>query len=175
MKNRNYKILLVSSPIKPPFLEYHHIDEAKIDCLGDFGAIDLMPIGENGNINAEFKNNGSKNEDWHGWLKPIFSPIDGIVTEFRQQSSINIPGKLPANNHHLGYVVIMDKSKVFHMFGHIKLSRRIKIGFAINKGQLIGRISNNGYSRCPHLHYGAWKGKSPIVLVIDPITRKLHK
>lgn len=37
----------------------------------------------------------------------------------------------------------------------------------VTAGDVLGRVGNNGYSRFPHLHIGAWRGESPLQIRFD--------
>ena len=47
--------------------------------------------------------------------------------------------------------------------------REIKVseGQIVEAGEPVGKVGNNGYSRHPHVHIGAWKGEEPLQIRFD--------
>ena len=40
-------------------------------------------------------------------------------------------------------------------------------GCMCTSGQVVAKVGNNGYSRHPHIHIGAWKGNEPLQIRFD--------
>lgn len=111
-----------------------------------------------------YKRDGSRNEDWYGWDKPVLSPCTCEVEKVSENLAPNRPGilgKPPAS-----IVRLKRDDGVFFMLGHVaKLS--VKPGDKVESGQVIAHVGNNGYSRHPHIHMGAWKGEEPLQIRFD--------
>ena len=52
------------------------------------------------------------------------------------------------------------------MAGHLR-EIRVKEGDRLQAGQPIGFVGNNGNSRHPHIHLGAWHGDEPLQIRFD--------
>ena len=37
----------------------------------------------------------------------------------------------------------------------------MKVGDRVHAGQAVALVGDNGYARMPHIHIGAWRGKTP--------------
>ena len=55
---------------------------------------------------------------------------------------------------------------VFFLLAHVA-ALRVKVGDNVTSGQAIARVGNNGYSRQPHIHIGAWKGNEAVQIRFD--------
>jgi murein DD-endopeptidase MepM/ murein hydrolase activator NlpD len=70
-------------------------------------------------------------------------------------------GKPPAS-----FVVLKRDDGVYFLLGHVaKLT--VKPGDKVDSGQVIAHVGNNGYSRQPHIHIGAWRGAEPLQISFD--------
>lgn len=110
------------------------------------------------------KGDGSRNTDWYGWGKEVLSPCTCEVVDAQEHPSPNKPGimgKPPA-----GMVKLKRDDGVFFLLGHVT-SLTVKAGDKVESGQVVGRVGNNGYSRHPHIHMGAWKDKEPLQIRFD--------
>ncbi|RCW42433.1 M23 family metallopeptidase [Paenibacillus prosopidis] len=43
----------------------------------------------------------------------------------------------------------------------------VKEGDNVKAGDIVAKVGNNGYSRHPHIHVGAWKGNIPLQIRFD--------
>ena len=43
----------------------------------------------------------------------------------------------------------------------------VSIGDPVKAGDVVAKVGNNGYSRHPHIHIGAWKGDTPLQIRFD--------
>lgn len=43
----------------------------------------------------------------------------------------------------------------------------VKVGDEVKAGDIVAKVSNNGTSRIPHIHIGAWYGKEPLQIRFD--------
>lgn len=108
--------------------------------------------------------NGDRNEDWYGWGKEVLSPCDCKVVKLRINPETNEPGRLgkpPASS-----IELAREDGVHFVLGHIE-SPQVGEGERIRAGQAIARVGNNGYSRNPHIHLGAWNGTTPLQIRFD--------
>jgi len=52
------------------------------------------------------------------------------------------------------------------MLAHIQ-KPEVKEGDTVIQGQLVARVGNDGYARCPHIHIGAWQDNKPLAIEFD--------
>lgn len=134
-------------------------DELGSDCVvekfvDDHGRIWLRP----------YKLDGRKNEDWYGWNADVLAPCAGQVIDIRENKVTNQPGilgKPPASSIHVGC-----DDGVHFVLAHIA-SPRVKVGDHVDAGQKIAQVGNNGMSRHPHIHIGAWRDKTALQIRFD--------
>jgi hypothetical protein len=111
-----------------------------------------------------YKNHGLKNEDWFGWGVDVLSPCAGKVEKSRENPVTNEPGimgKPPASA-----LVLSCDDGVHFVVGHIA-APVVGVGDSVAAGQKIAQVGNNGMSRHPHIHLGAWKGATPLQVRFD--------
>jgi murein DD-endopeptidase MepM/ murein hydrolase activator NlpD len=60
----------------------------------------------------------------------------------------------------------MRDDGVHFVLAHID-APQIQVGDQVSAGQVIARVGNNGYSRHPHTHVGAWKGQTALQVRFD--------
>ncbi|MCL2603591.1 MAG: M23 family metallopeptidase [Defluviitaleaceae bacterium] len=118
----------------------------------------------NGYWLTPYINNGNKNEDWSGWCSDVLAPIDGIVKEVYVNPSTNEPGK--QNPSRASCLVIESGEGINVMLAHIQ-KPEVKEGDTVIQGQLVARVGNDGYARCPHIHIGAWQDNKPLAIEFD--------
>lgn len=99
---------------------------------------------------VSYQGKGYKNEDWFGYGKELLSPCDCRVININVNKITNTPGKMTPGQ---------SSSIIFQK----------KDGTSI----LLAHIGNNGYSRNPHVHIGAWKGDEPLQIQFDQKTLAL--
>jgi hypothetical protein len=107
---------------------------------------------------------GERNEDWYGWGQDVLSPCDCAVTKINLNPKTNQPGMLgspPAS------VIELTRDDGIHfVLAHIA-EPQVIVGARVHPGQIIAKVGNNGYSRHPHIHVGAWKGQTPLQISFD--------
>lgn len=118
-----------------------------------------------------YLNNGFKNEDWFGFDKDVLSPCDCLVSEIHinpitNQPGIMIPGRASA-------IVFKTKGGNSVLLAHVQ-DVKVKEGDAVTRGSPIAKVGNNGYSRNPHIHIGAWNADgTPLQIRFDQNTLAL--
>jgi hypothetical protein len=134
-------------------------DELGTDCVVQ----ELVEVGGRTWMRA-YKRDGSRNADWYGWDKQVLSPCSCEVVKISENRVVNRPGvmgKPPAS-----FVVLKRDDGVYFLLGHVaKLT--VKPGDKVDSGQVIAHVGNNGYSRQPHIHIGAWRGAEPLQIRFD--------
>lgn len=111
-----------------------------------------------------YKGEGAQNEDWYGWRRPVLAPIDGEVIKLNINPTTNTPGAMTPGI--ASYLLIKRDDGVHVMLAHVR-EPSVKVGDKVIAGQQIARMGNNGYSRHPHIHLGAWRDKTPLQLRFD--------
>lgn len=107
---------------------------------------------------------GIRNEDWFSWGADVLSPFDGKVEDIYLNPIINDPGVI--NPGRAGSIVFSREDGVFVVYSHV-MDVCVAAGDHVHAGQVVAKVGNNGYSRCPHLHVGAWKGNKPLQIRFD--------
>ncbi|MEP5341249.1 MAG: M23 family metallopeptidase [Algibacter sp.] len=98
--------------------------------------------------------NGSSNEDYYCFGKPLNAPGNGTVISVLNTIEDNIPGKFNRDTPEGNYVVIDHQNGEFSMLAHFKKgSIIVSVGDEVVKGQELGKVGNSGNSSEPHLHY----------------------
>lgn len=110
------------------------------------------------------KGDGRDNADWFGWGKDVLSPCSCEVVKARENPVVNIPGvmgKPPASG-----ITLRRDDGVQFVLAHIT-APRVKVGDKVTAGQPVAKVGNNGMSRHPHIHIGAWKGEEALQIRFD--------
>ena len=97
-----------------------------------------------------------KNEDYIGFGKPVYSPIDGTV-ELVVDDKPDLP---PSDSYRLldgNIVSVKDTHGRHYVLIHTrKGSARVSVGNQVKAGQMIAEIGNSGMTTVPHLHFGVY-------------------
>ncbi|MDD4187833.1 MAG: M23 family metallopeptidase [Bacilli bacterium] len=112
----------------------------------------------------------------------VYAPQDGKVTLVVDGKDNNLNSATDAGN----LVKIQHKDKLTTRVIHLKKgSIKVKTGDVVQKGQILARMNNSGYSFGPHLHYDVWFDGlkvNPILYtyyyddqVVNPETLKKYK
>lgn len=107
---------------------------------------------------------GRKNEDWYGWNEPVLSPCECVVLKIQSNPHVNAPGilgKPPA-----AYVLLKRSDGIHFIVGHVQ-AISVQEGQRLKYGESFAKVGNNGYSRQPHIHIGAWNGETPLQIRFD--------
>lgn len=105
-----------------------------------------------------FNSDGLTNADWYGWNQDVLAPCDCEVVEVHINPVTNVPGvmgKPPASS-----IQFQAADGTLVLVAHIQAPRVMK-GDKVKAGQVIAKVGNNGMCRNPHIHIGAWRGKTP--------------
>lgn len=139
------------------------------DCIVYGG---LPTDGKAGFVRA-YRTDGLTNEDWYGWGETVLAPLDSTVMKIVINPVVNKPGQMgkpPAS-----FVVFKHADGTMVMVAHVA-DVTLKEGETVTAGQPFAKVGNNGFSRAPHIHVGAWRGKSPLQIRFDlRALGKLHK
>jgi hypothetical protein len=111
-----------------------------------------------------YRSDGRRNEDWYGWEQPVLAPFDGKVEEVHINPVTNAPGTL--NPKPASRIVFSRADGTRVMYGHLA-DIAVTKGEQVRAGQQVARVGNNGYARAPHIHVGAWRGKTPLQVRFD--------
>lgn len=119
---------------------------------------------------VSYQGKGYKNEDWFGYGKELLSPCDCRVININVNKITNTPGKMTPGQS--SSIIFQKKDGTSILLAHIG-KMLVKEGDTVNAGDVVGHIGNNGYSRNPHVHIGAWKGDEPLQIQFDQKTLAL--
>lgn len=112
----------------------------------------------------EYQNSGADNSDWYGYGAEVLAPCDCTVVTIRINPEENKPGYLgkpPAS------FITFERSDGTHvLLAHVK-DIRIEEQEVVKSGAVVALVGNNGYSRQPHVHIGAWRGETALQIRFD--------
>lgn len=111
-----------------------------------------------------FATDGLTNEDWYGWNKMVLSPCECTVVAVHINPVTNDPGKTgkpPSSS-----IRLETAEGVSVILAHIQ-TPIVKKGDLLKAGQPVANVGNNGFSRVPHIHIGAWQGKDALQIRWD--------
>lgn len=111
-----------------------------------------------------YRSDGLANEDWFGWNQPVLSPCDCTVVKIGLNPVANAPGVLGKPPASMVVLETADGTRV--VLAHVQ-SLSVQEGQQVSAGQAIARVGNNGYSRMPHIHIGAWKDRKALQIRWD--------
>lgn len=118
-------------------------------------------------------NHGKTNKDWYGWRAPVLAPMDATVTRVEDPDTVNTPGTMNRQAQP-GLIFFQNDDSVTVIYAH---AREIKVeeGQQVKAGEKVGRVGNNGNSRNPHIHVGAWKKDTPLQIQVDLYAEQRNK
>ncbi len=122
-------------------------------------------IGDDGKT---FSGDPKANTSYHAYGQSALAVGDGVVTEIKDGIPENTPGdsravpialETIAGNH-----VIVDLGGGFFAFwAHLQPGTlKVKVGYRVRRGQVIGLVGNSGNSTEPHLHFHVSDASSPL-------------
>jgi len=118
-----------------------------------------------------YRTDGSKNEDWYGWARPVYSPCDCDVLMVHVNPVTNQPGE-PSKSRASGIILKSSDGTMFAV-AHLQGILVVK-GSHLTAGDQIGLVGNNGYARAPHVHIGAWRDAQALQIRWDQRAIKIH-
>lgn len=154
-------------PIFNRYTVYNDHYDGELDTLGDALGRDCMIeafLPDRLDFLRLYTGDGSRNEDWFSWNAEVFAPISGKVTEIYINEVTNVPGKM--NPSRSSSLFIQSEDGVTVMLGHIQ-NPVVAVGDIVTEGQLLAYVGNNGFSRQPHIHVGAFRGNQPLMVGFD--------
>jgi murein DD-endopeptidase MepM/ murein hydrolase activator NlpD len=103
---------------------------------------------------ASHGGDGTRNEDYYCFGRPILAPAAGRVVEVVTDVEDNVPGKMNPVQITGNRVVIDHGNGEFSVLAHLRQgSVRVAKGASVTRGQQLGDCGNSGNSSEPHLHY----------------------
>lgn len=142
--------------------------EGQLDSLGDALGVDCIVaelLEEGGRTWLRtHRRDGARNEDWVGWRQEVLSPIAGDVVRINLNPTTNDPGSFEPGV--ATFVVLRDADGTHVLVAHLD-DLRVVEGERVQAGQVIGLVGNNGNSRHPHVHLGAWRDGKPLQIRFD--------
>ena len=134
-------------------------DDLGQDCL----IMDFVTRGERTWLEP-YRTDGVANQDWFGWNALVLSPCDCTVVTTHVNRITNPPGR-PAQSR-ASSITLRRSDGTYFALAHLG-SFSVAAGAKVRYGQPIGRVGNNGYSRAPHVHVGAWRGRQGLQIRWD--------
>lgn len=143
-------------------------DALGTDCLLTGG----VEINANGFIKF-YRTDGKTNADWYGWHADVLAPFDGSVIYVRPEGPENVPGVLgaPAN---AGSIRFRNADGVIVAYSHVA-HIAVKAGDKVAAGQIVAKLGNNGQTRAPGIHIGAYREADAMPLQIRWDLRAMAK
>ncbi|MFO6447049.1 M23 family metallopeptidase [Erythrobacter sp. NE805] len=137
------------------------------DALGTDCLVTSVQIDEGGTgWSRPYVTDGTTNEDWYGWNRPVLAPISGEVVEVYVNDKVNRPGVMQPGR--ASSVVIAGADGLRVVIAHVQ-AIRVRTGAKVTAGEEIARVGNNGFSRNPHIHLGAYRDGVAVPLFFDPV------
>jgi hypothetical protein len=162
--------------IHPPYSESYRCSEhreGELPHLGDSLGADCTIerlVDSGGRVWVRsYESDGRTNEQWYGYGADVLAPCDCRVLQIRVNAVENKPGisgTPPAS-----YITFLRPDGVHILFAHIR-NARISVGETVVAGEVVASVGNNGYSRHPHLHVGAWLGEYALQIRFDQTKMK---
>lgn len=117
-----------------------------------------------------YSGEGRRNEDWYGWHMELLSPCSCEVVGVHVNDVQNEPGVMGKGR--AASITLKDSNDVNFTLAHVR-DVIVEKGQKVTAGQPVAKFGNNGYSRSPHLHIGAWKDDQPLQIRWDQSKMKL--
>lgn len=111
-----------------------------------------------------YRGDGARNEDWFGWGREVLSPIAGEVVRVHVNPTVNEPGVMAQGI--ASYAILRGEDGTHVLVAHLR-EMRVEEGDRVEAGEPIGRVGNDGQSRSPHIHLGAWRDEVPLQIRFD--------
>jgi hypothetical protein len=134
------------------------------DALGRDCVVECFVKNKKGCWATAYQNDGLKNEDWFGWYAEVLSPVNGVVKGVYDNPVENTPGIMTPGR--ASSIVIQTGDGTNIVLAHTR-EALVNENDTVVQGQIIAKVGNNGYSRSPHIHIGAWKDNEPLAIEFD--------
>jgi len=123
----------------------------------------VMKVGDDGIGRAyEPGTAGKENEDWYGWRQDALAPFESKVVQVARPDSTNKPGSMNRDGK-TGLIVFEDEGDgITVAYAHVR-EIEVEQGDTVGRGDVVGKVGNNGTSRAPHVHVGAWTGEPDLL------------
>lgn len=156
------------------FCSEHYLAESRGMPLGDALGSDCLlsqPLDTLGPDSpfVFYRGAGTSNEDWFGWGATLLAPFDGIVEQVFVNPVVNAVGKKGKDR--ASMIVFERKDGARVVYAHVA-AIYVKAGQAVRAGEAVGTVGNNGPSKSPHTHVGAWRGSTPLQVRFDLSARR---
>ena len=156
----------LSPPFRASYMCSEHF-EGQIDYAGDALGTDCLVTGGvdgDGGFGRLYRTDGRANEDWYGWAAEVLAPFDGVVEGVYANPAVNTPGTMGRPPAGMIRFERADGTRV--VYGHVA-DIAVAAGDRVTAGQVVARVGNNGFSRSPHIHVGAYRGDVPLQIRWD--------
>jgi hypothetical protein len=105
---------------------------------------------------------GTENEDWYGWRANVLAPFESTVVRVVEPDTVNTPGTMNREAQP-GLIVFEDEEEnITVAYAHIR-EPEVEKGETVEAGEVVAKVGNNGNSRAPHVHVGAWTGETDLL------------
>ncbi len=111
-----------------------------------------------------FEKRGHRNKDWFGYGKAVLAPCDCEVEATFTNPKTNRPGIMQPGK--ASTITFKNEAGIRILYAHVD-DIQVKPGDVVRAGQTVAKVGNNGFSRNPHLHIGAWQGEQPLQIRFD--------
>jgi len=98
---------------------------------------------------------GEANDDWYAWQRDVLAPFEATVVRVTEPDTTNVPGTMNRKAQP-GFILLHDGTTTV-LYAHVR-EITVEEGETVQPGQVVARVGNNGNSRAPHVHVGAWVG-----------------
>lgn len=114
-------------------------------------AFDILITDKDG---KSHKGDGSNNEDYYAFGKPILAPCDGAIVLVVDGLKDNVPGEMDATYPTGNAVTLKTENGEYLVFAHFKHnSIKVREGQKVSAGTVLGLCGNTGNSSEAHLHF----------------------
>jgi hypothetical protein len=163
MEHEQYNEILIHPVFNLKFISSEHYD-GQYNSLGDMLGRDCVVVKFVDGWLRMYADEGKENEDWYGWNADVLAPCDSIVDSIYENNIINTPGSFHAGRAGLITFKKNDGSKI--CYAHVT-DINVKVGDEVKAGDIVAKVGNNGTSRMPHIHIGAWFENEPLQIRFD--------
>lgn len=135
--------------------------------LGDALGRDCIVVKNIDGVIQMYKTDGRTNEDWYGWNADVLAPCDSVVEEVYLNPSVNTVGT--SGNGRASSITFLTNDGTRICYAHVD-DICVQQGESVKTGGIVAKVGNNGMSRIPHIHIGAWRDSQPLQIRFDLIS-----